>query len=92
MQLQLYFYLNFVDFLKPLAQVIPPNIPEAKRVNKRFNLYYIFLEDKERQKLSKEKSEAIRKNIEEFYRQFWFSRRALPDAPDRNEAEEDDKE
>ena len=45
---------------------------------KRFNLYYLFSEEKEQLKLSKEKSAEIWKIIEEFFHAVKRTQQALP--------------
>jgi hypothetical protein len=37
-------------------------------VKEHYNLYYLFLEDKEKHPLSAQRSETIRKNIEKYFR------------------------
>ena len=54
-------------------------------MKKRFNLYYLFLEEKEQLKLSKEKSAEIWKVIEAFFRAVKNTQQALPTKEEEDE-------
>jgi len=52
---------------------------------KRFHLYYLFLEEKARTKMSEEKSAEIWKTIEAFFRAMKRKRLALPTGEDNKQ-------
>jgi hypothetical protein len=66
-------------WIKPKAGVV--SLYKQKggcAMKKRFNLYYLFLEEKEQLKLSKEKSAEIWKIIEAFFHTVKRTQQALP--------------
>ena len=66
-------------WIKPNAGVVPLYKQKGENVMKKhFNLYYLFLEEKEQQKLSKEKSAEIWSIIEAFFHAVKRTQQALP--------------
>ena len=66
-------------WVKPNAGVVPLYKQKGENVMKKhFNLYYLFLEEKEQQKLSKEKSAEIWSIIEAFFHALKKTQPALP--------------
>ena len=65
-------------WIKPKAGVVPLYKQKGGNAMKRFNLYYLFLEEKEQLKLSKEKSAEIWQIIEAFFHAVKRTQQALP--------------
>ena len=66
-------------WIKPTAGSVPLYKQKGgNAMKKRFNLYYLFLEEKEQLKLSKEKSAEIWKIIEAFFHSLKKTQQALP--------------
>ena len=57
-------------------------------MHKHFNLFYLLLEDKERNKMIKEKFEETKRIIEEFYVKIRQNRPALPHGKDKEHGKE----